>query len=643
LFKNQINLLGLFVLLFVFTACGGGGGDSEQPSSEPVSLNANFININSSIELILNGQSLLSRSDDDSFTIEVDSLAVGDSYEFTYTSSDNQLCSIDAPSGVVGSNQELSISVSCVVWTFNVNIQGVDSSIDVLINGEQLINTGSDLNTVLELNDFRDGDTFNFTYQSLENQFCSLVGAQGAVLESSPENTLEVNCFTWQGPADIDDHFPQEGNASDSPVVAINNNGNALVVWRQNLFNSNSTFSFQIFIRERINGVWSDVFISDAVSPTTPTQNTFNPSVALNDNGAAVVAWEQSDGSNSQIFTAYRKDLNASWILPDDLNDSVSNPGSNALNPSAAMNENDEAFVVWEQSDGFDSRIHRVLVREFFPPPSEIISVSGSDAINPRVSHNSSGDGVVVWEQSDGSNSQIFRSERVSGGSWTIPASLADNISFDGEAATQAQVSVSESGDALIVWEQSDGSNSQIFKSEKRGGSWVNPSSLTDNISLDGQSATSADVSMNDDGEAVIAWSQSDGSNTQIFSLLYQTGAWSSHTDLQDNHSPNGTNAVSPKVSIGDDVNVIVTWLQLNNSSLDQVYKSQHYNNTWINPLDLDDFLSLADSGVIYNELSMNNSGQILSVWGQFNGVYSQVYLGEHAVVHAPYFSPFSL
>jgi hypothetical protein len=69
---------------------------------------------------------------------------------------------------------------------------------------------------------------------------------------------------------------------------------------------------------------------------------------------------------------------------------------------------------------------------------------------------------------------QVFKSEYfILGGDppnyigwWTHPSSLSDNISPDGQDAWQQQVAMDYYGNAIIVWMQSDGSNHQIFKSQ---------------------------------------------------------------------------------------------------------------------------------------------------------------------------------
>lgn len=67
---------------------------------------------------------------------------------------------------------------------------------------------------------------------------------------------------------------------------------------------------------------------------------------------------------------------------------------------------------------------------------------------------------------------------------------------------------MSNNGDAVIAWEESDGEYLQIYKKEYRAGAWVNPVSLTDNISPDGTSASLPRVAMDSSGNTIIGWWQ---------------------------------------------------------------------------------------------------------------------------------------
>ncbi|MCX6999632.1 MAG: hypothetical protein NT106_04965, partial [Candidatus Sumerlaeota bacterium] len=78
-------------------------------------------------------------------------------------------------------------------------------------------------------------------------------------------------------------------------------------------------------------------------------------------------------------------------------------------------------------------------------------------------------------------------------------------------------------GNAIIVWCQSDGSYNQIFKSEYRGHVWTHPSSLSNNISPNGQNAENPQVAMDNNDNAIIVWHQIDVL-TQIFKSEYRFG-----------------------------------------------------------------------------------------------------------------------
>ena len=115
--------------------------------------------------------------------------------------------------------------------------------------------------------------------------------------------------------------------------------------------------------------------------------------------------------------------------------------------------------------------------------------------------------------------------------SWHNPASLSDNISPDGQNAVNPQVAMDDNGNAIIVWKQSDGTYGQIFKSEYRAGIWTNPSGLSDNISPDGRGVYSPYVAMDNDGNATVIWTQGSG---DTYKSEYRDGVWINPVSLSD-------------------------------------------------------------------------------------------------------------
>ena len=205
---------------------------------------------------------------------------------------------------------------------------------------------------------------------------------------------------------------------------------------------------------------------------------------------------------------------------------------------------------------------------------SDNISPDGANASYPAVAMDDHGNAIIVWSQSDGTNVQIFKSEYRSG-SWTHPSNLSDNISPDGTDAYTTTVAMDDHGNAIIAWSQSDGANYQVFKSEYRSGSWTHPSNLSDYISPDGTDAYTTTVAMDNNGNAIIAWLQSDGTNYQIFKSEYRSGSWTHPSNLSDNISPDGADANVPTVAMDNNGNAIIVWYQMDGANY-QIFKSEY-------------------------------------------------------------------
>jgi hypothetical protein len=116
---------------------------------------------------------------------------------------------------------------------------------------------------------------------------------------------------------------------------------------------------------------------------------------------------------------------------------------------------------------------------------------------------------TAVWSRYDGSNYIIQSSTSQSGGAWSTPVDL----SATGEAAHDAQVTVSSTGLATAVWERYDGSRYIIQSSTSQsGGAWTTPV----NLSAAGANAYSAQVTVDSTGLATAIWSRYGGSNDFI-------------------------------------------------------------------------------------------------------------------------------
>ena len=100
---------------------------------------------------------------------------------------------------------------------------------------------------------------------------------------------------------------------------------------------------------------------------------------------------------------------------------------------------------------------------------SDYMGLGTMNAVYPQTAMDDNENAIIIWKQSDGSYQQIFKSE-YRNGAWTHPSGLSDNISPDGQNADNALVVMDNNGNAIICWRQMDGSKYQTYKSEYRFG-----------------------------------------------------------------------------------------------------------------------------------------------------------------------------
>ncbi len=351
-----------------------------------------------------------------------------------------------------------------------------------------------------------------------------------------------------------------------------------------------------------------------------------DPQVALNAAGDAVVVWEQYDGGNLQIYKAELK--GGSWSMPTDLTDHLSVAGTDAENPQVALNAAGDAVVVWQQKDGDShSQIYKAELKSgSWSTPADLndhLSIAGTNASNPQVALNAAGDAVVVWVQANPGNLQIYKAER-RGGSWSVPADLTDALSVSGTTAFYPKVALNADGDAVVVWEQHDGSDWHVYKAELHGGNWRAPADLTDYLSVAGTGADNPQVALNAAGDAVVVWRQSDGSHWQIYKAERQEGSWSVPADLTDHLSVAGTGADKPQVALNAAGDAVVVWTQLG-----RILKAELHEGNWTTPADLNDQLSVVGSAAYEPQVALNAAGDVVVVWKHSDWSHWQIAKAE--------------
>ena len=159
-----------------------------------------------------------------------------------------------------------------------------------------------------------------------------VVYEQGAQIFAS-KYTAASSSWSTPGPVDA------RGNVCCKPSVAVDKNGNYLAVWG---IGSGS-----------LQGLWQSTS-SNGTQWSTPMSITLTPAygpvLAMNANGAAIVAWEEQVASgNLQAAAAVRSTTTAPWSVPTVMRAADDNGNRD---PAVAIAGNGNAFVGWVQADG---------------------------------------------------------------------------------------------------------------------------------------------------------------------------------------------------------------------------------------------------------------------------------------------------
>jgi hypothetical protein len=255
---------------------------------------------------------------------------------------------------------------------------------------------------------------------------------------------------------------------------------------------------------------------------------------SLTRQGALAIGSNESKNKAKDKLTLVQTEKNISTLRANDLNPTpkVAMGDNGSVVISWVQNLSDDIFAVFKSTYHEGTWSHPAQRSDHFP----LVGPAGK----PQLAMDKSGNAIAVWQQSDGKNLRIYKAEYREG-SWHSPATADQAISPAGSDASLPAVALGAQGNAIIVWEQRDDKGyAQIFKSEYRSATWIHPRSLSDNISPDEQNAYNAQVAMDSSGNAVVVWSQGVGESTEIFKSEFRNGAWVHPATISDFISPKG-------------------------------------------------------------------------------------------------------
>jgi hypothetical protein len=334
----------------------------------------------------------------------------------------------------------------------------------------------------------------------------------------------------------------------------------------------------------------------------------FSAQIAVNASGSAVAVWLQSDGARDNLW-ANRYTPTSGWgtatlIEIDNLGD--------AFAPQIAIDANGNAMAVWTQSDGTRDN---VWVNRFTPAGGwgtatliETNNVGGAE--QPQIAMDTSGNALAVWSQVDGSYLSIWANRYTPTGGWGT-ASLIE--SGNAGPAFSPQIAFDTSGNAMAVRMQADSLRYNIVANRfTPSGGWGTASLIeTDNAG----NAENPQIAFDASGNAMAVWQQTDGTRTNIWANRYTASTgWSTATLIEtDNAGP----AIKPQIALDSSGNAIAVWSQ-RDSTRSNIWANRFTPSGGWGTATL---IETDNAGSAFvPQIAMDASGNAWAVWEQGDG-----------------------
>ena len=388
------------------------------------------------------------------------------------------------------------------------------------------------------------------------------------------------------------------GFGASEPQVAVSRSGRAVAVWT--LFDGSN-----LRAQGAYRAPWDSFDSPETISAAG--QDAFSPQVDTDRNGNALAVFSRFDGTNLRIQSAFRRHWDG-FESPQTLSDG----GQDAYEPQVAVAQNGDADVVWTRSDGVNLRVQSSFgsIWDGFDDP-ETLSAAGQDAFEPQVGIDKRGKAVAVWTRFDGTFNRI---QAAFGSSWSGFGS-ARTISDVGLGASEPQVAVNRDGDSLAVWTQFDGSNQRVKGSFRPAGGKFG---ATETLSEQGQDAFQPQVGIDSSGNGVAVWTGFDGTNQRVQAAF--RAHWSSF-GTPDTLSEAGQDAYEPQVKVSKNGDAIVVWTRSDGSNLRVQSDFRPRWHDFLGP----ETISEAAEDAFQPQVGIDDNGNSLAVFTRFDGATNRI------------------
>ena len=347
-------------------------------------------------------------------------------------------------------------------------------------------------------------------------------------------------------------------------------------------------------------GQWAEMGIGSASGGgiSDDAGDSHLPSLAINPDGKAIVAWEDWSSGNREIHL--RRWDGAAWVEMGSGSASgggISDNEGSSAEPFLAISPDGTTIVAWtDHSNGnwevYVRRWDGVSWAEMGSGSASGggISDNNGDSYSPSLAFGPDGTPIVAWEDWSDGDAEIYV-RRWDGVSWVEMGSgsaSGGGISDNSGRSDDPSLAVRPDGTPIAVWEDWSDGDAEVYARCWDGVSWVDMGSgsatgggISDN---NGRSADPS-LAISPEGIPMVAWGDNSGSgDPEIFVKRWDGSSWvevGSGSAAGGGISDNNGDSRNPSLAIGPNGNPMVAWIDTSGGN-DEIYLRRWDGAAWV-------------------------------------------------------------
>ncbi len=432
----------------------------------------------------------------------------------------------------------------------------------------------------------------------------SLRGDHGEQLPGPATTVFTTRDGAWQAPQVRSD---TSAPAANMPRVAMDAAGHAVAVW----------------IEAGGAGHLETSSYSPGTGWSTPAELgniASTRDLLMNANGDGMAVWEEiSDASCSNDEDCSRFTVKVRRYFPDvgwsKSTSLASEVSSGVMHPRLALNAAGNAVAIWSERNG----AHRnIRVSRFTPRDGwhkiEQLTNNANNAQDPDVALDDDGNAMAVWTQFEGQRANVYASRYTPAGGWSAPVLIEHQ---DSGSAWRTWIDIDRDGNAIALWLQSDGIRYSAWSNRHTpNAGWGTAQAIE---SSDAGDVVGIDMAMDAQGNAVVAWEEFDralsGAHTNVWANRYFANSGWGVAELLE--IDDAGSATFPQIAMDAAGNALVVWSQNDGTRYNIWSRRMPAGGNWSPPA----LIETEDAGNAFiGELAIGGGGDAIAVWEQHDG-----------------------